>query len=567
MEKRWHLKPLPPEEQIVQLSKAININPYLAAVLLQRGVNNRETAEQFFRPSLQQLHDPFLMKDMHKAVARLRQAVEQKEKILIYGDYDVDGTTAVSLVYLYLSSFHPLCEIYIPDRHREGYGISHEGIAYACNNNFSLIIALDCGIKSADLVTQAKKQGVDFIICDHHLPGENIPPAVAVLDPKQPDCPYPFKELSGCGLGFKLMQAYARKFRNQDEVFQYLDLVAVSIASDIVPMIGENRILTYHGIQKLNTRPQPGLQALKEIAGVQNQVDVNGIVFALGPRINAAGRMAHASAAVELLISKTVEEARQKAEIINDNNLKRQEYDKSITEQALAMIEADINLQAASATVVFNANWHKGVVGIVAARLIEQHYRPTIVLTQWDDKITGSARSIRDFDLYDALLQCSDLLDKFGGHRYAAGLTLLPENLKAFIERFNRVVSERLTPEMCKPVVEIDIELPLNKITPAFVKVVEQMAPFGPDNLRPVFAARGLRVAQSLSSYKERHLRFLVQQNNDERIFQAVAFNMAQHYNRLAAGDTFDLAFSVEEDTFNGRTGIQLRVKDIKFEP
>ncbi len=566
MEKRWLYKPIPPKDQIEHLSRTLNVNPYLTAILLQRGIDDLEKARRFFRPSLADLHDPLLMKDMDKAVERLRQAIERNEKILIYGDYDVDGTTAVSLVYLYLSSFYNRCEIYIPDRQREGYGISRAGIQYACDNNFSLVIALDCGIKATDMVALANAQGVDFIICDHHLPGEHIPRAVAVLDPKQNGCTYPYKELSGCGLGFKLMQAYARAFRKEEEVYRYLDLVALSIASDIVPINGENRTLAYFGLQKLNNDPLPGLAALKEVAGVQNQVDVTGIVFALGPRINAAGRIAHASAAADLLLSATIEEARQKAGTINNNNMVRREYDTTTTEEALAMIESNPGMLTASATVLFKPTWHKGIVGIVAARLIEQYYRPTIVLTESDGKITGSARSIRDFDLYDALLQCSDLLDKFGGHRHAAGLTLLPENLQPFIERFNQVAAQRLNPEMLKPPVEIDVELPLKVISPSFVKILNQMAPFGPENQRPVFAAHGVQVTHSLTSYKERHLRFSVQQNDDEGVHQAVAFNLAGHYSRLAAGNSFSMAFTIEENTYNGNTGIQLKVKDIKFD-
>lgn len=566
MEKRWVYKPLPPATQIAELSRTINVNPYLAAVLLQRGIDDTEKARQFFNPSLSDLHDPFLMKGMHRAVQRLHEAIDRGEKILIYGDYDVDGTTAVALVYLYLTSFYPHCEIYIPDRHTEGYGISRQGVQYAHDNGFTLIIALDCGIKAADMVNLGSLKGIDFIICDHHLPDDNIPHAVATLDPKQPGCSYPYKELSGCGLGFKLMQAFARSFGDEHEVFKYLDLVAASIASDIVPINGENRILAYHGIRKLNENPLPGLAALKEVARVNQVVDVTSIVFALGPRINAAGRVAHASAAVDLLISQTLEEAREKAGSVDDNNQMRRAYDLATTEEALAMVEANEALKKASATVLHKDTWHKGVVGIVAARCIEQYYRPTVILTTSDGKITGSARSIKDFDLYDALLQCSDLLEKFGGHRYAAGLTLLPENLEAFTHRFQLVAKQRLTPEMLKPLLEIDVNLPLKIITPAFVKILNRMAPFGPDNLRPVFAAQNVQVVHSLTAYNNRHLRFTVQQPGDDRLFQAVAFNMAEHYNRLAEGSTFSMAFTVEENTFNGNTYIQLKIKDIKFE-
>jgi single-stranded-DNA-specific exonuclease len=563
---RWNFKPLPDYQRIEQLSCAINVNPYLSAVLLQRGVDSAEAAKNFFRPSLEALHDPFLMQDMDRAVERLHRAIEQREKILIYGDYDVDGTTAASMAYLYLSEFHPHCEIYIPDRHREGYGISEAGIQYADENGFSLIIALDCGIKASDKVAKANLRGIDFIICDHHLPDNNIPHAVAVLDPKRPDCNYPYKELSGCGLGFKLLQAYARRYRNEEEVFRYLDLVAVSTASDIVPITGENRILAYHGIRKLNQDPLPGLSALMEISGVQGKADVRSIVFALGPRINAAGRVAHASAAIDLLTARTLEEAREKVFPLNDNNAERRNYDMSITEEARAMIEQDEKLRQALSTVLFKPTWHKGVVGIVAARCIEHYYRPTIILTESDGKITGSARSIRGFDIYEALVQCSDLLEKFGGHRYAAGLTLLPENLEAFIQRFEEVVARSTTPDMFIPVLDIDVPLPLEVISPAFVNVLNQMAPFGPENQQPVFVARKVQVAHSLTLYRDKHLRLGVRQQNSDRIMQAVAFNQGGHYNRLAQGDTFSMAFTVEENNYNGNSTVQVRIKDIKFE-
>lgn len=566
MEKRWIHNSIPDSQEIAELGKTLNINSYLTAILLQRGINNFETAKDFFRPSLAHLHDPFLMQDMTKAVLRIKKAIDNNEKILIYGDYDVDGTTAVAVVYSYFKKFYPNCAFYIPDRYAEGYGVSEAGIIWAEENGYSLIIALDLGIKASDMVTLATHKGIDFIICDHHLPGGEIPNAVAVLDPKRDDCSYPFNELSGCGLGLKLIQAYSKKFRDENEVFEYLDLVVVSIASDIVPINGENRTLAFFGLQKLNQNPRPGLKALKEIAGIKTDLDIGGIVFTLGPRINAAGRVAHAQAAVELLIASSEEEANALAEKVNIKNDLRREYDLNITEEAVAMIEGDENLRSAKSTVLFKDTWHKGVIGIVAARCVEKYYRPTVILTESNDKVTGSARSIKDFDLYRALESCSDLLDKYGGHKYAAGLTLDRSNVGAFQKRFEEVVSASLTDEMQTPVVEIDIALPLDAITPKFIGVLKQMSPFGPENQRPTFEARNLYVANSLSSFKDRHVRFLVGQNGNENVFQAVGFDLGEHYSRLANGDNFRMAFTIEENTYNGITSIQLRAKDIKFE-
>ncbi|HEV8513025.1 MAG TPA: DHHA1 domain-containing protein, partial [Cyclobacteriaceae bacterium] len=409
-------------------------------------------------------------------------------------------------------------------------------------------------------------KGIDFIICDHHLPGIDIPNAIAVLDPKREDCEYPFKELSGCGLGFKLLQAFARKYKDESEVFEYLDLVAVSVASDIVPINGENRILTYFGLQKLNQNPRPGLKALKEIAAIKNDLDISGIVFTLGPRINAAGRVAHARAAVELLISKTEDEANELAEKVNIKNDLRREFDLNITEEAIAMIEGDETLRSAKSTVLFKNTWHKGVIGIVAARCVEKYYRPTVILTESNDKITGSARSIKDFDLYKAIHECGDLLEKFGGHKYAAGLTLDKSNLIAFQKKFENVVSASITEEMRTPVVEVDLVIPLDAINGKFNNVLKQMAPFGPENQKPVFEARNLYVVNSLSNFKDRHIKFLVGQKESENAFQTVGFDMAEHYSQLANGDGFKMAFTIEENSYNGMTSLQLRAKEIKFE-
>jgi single-stranded-DNA-specific exonuclease len=566
MLKRWIYKPIPPQEQIVALGNSININQHLAAVLLQRGISDFEAAKKFFRPSLKQLHDPFLMQDMEQAVERLKTALDKGEKILIFGDYDVDGTTAVALVYSYLRGFYSNCDFYIPDRYAEGYGVSEAGIIWAEENGFSLIIALDLGIKSSDMVMLANHKGIDFIICDHHLPGVNIPQAVAVLDPKRTDCLYPYTELSGCGLGFKLIQAFAQRYRNEEEIYEYLDLVTVSIASDIVPIDGENRILAHFGLKKLNESPRPGLKALKDIAGIKNDLDISGIVFTLGPRINAAGRVAHARASVELLISRNEEEAFLLAEKINVKNDLRREFDSSITEEAIGIIEADPVLLSAKSTVLFKSTWHKGVIGIVAARCVEKFYRPTVILTESNDKITGSARSVKDFDLYLAMTKCSDLLEKFGGHKYAAGLTMDPSNLVAFQQRFEDVVASTMTKELQTPVLEIDLPVSFDAITPGFNSVLKQMAPFGPENPKPVFEAKDVFVLNSLASFKDKHLRFLAGQENNDSIFNAVGFDMIPHYEQLAQGDRFSMAFTIEENIYNGNISLQLRIKDIKFD-
>jgi single-stranded-DNA-specific exonuclease len=563
MLKRWIYKPIAPQEEIERLSSLININPHLSAVLLQRGIDDFESARKFFRPSLDQLHDPFLMKDMMLAVERIHNAILNCEKILVYGDYDVDGTTAVALVFSYIKSFYENCDFYIPDRYAEGYGVSEAGVIWAEQNGFTLIIALDLGIKASDMVLLAGHKGIDFIICDHHLPGAQIPQAVAVLDPKREDCPYPFSELSGCGLGFKLLQAYSRLYRNEEEVYQYLDLVAVSIASDIVPINGENRVLAHLGLKKLNENPLPGLKALKEIAGIKSELDITGVVFTLGPRINAAGRVAHAKGAVELLISKTEEEANALAQKIDSKNDLRREFDLSITEEAIAMIEGNDKLRNAKSTVLFKNTWHKGVIGIVAARCVEKYYRPTVILTESNDKITGSARSVHGFDLYHAISQCGDLLEKFGGHKYAAGLTLDRRNMEAFQERFEQVVSSSVTEEMQTPVMEIDVPIRLDEINAKFNGIMKQMAPFGPENPKPVFEAKNIFVFNSLSSFKEKHLRFLAGHQN---VFSTVGFDMMGYYDRIATGDSFRMAFTLEENTFNGHTSLQLRIKDIKFD-
>lgn len=564
MVRRWLIKDIPAEEQVAELSKSINVNRYLASILVQRGITDFDSARNFFRPSLDSLHSPFEMKGMHDAVERLQHAIETQEKVLIFGDYDVDGTTAVALVSSYLRRFYS-CDIYIPDRNIEGYGISRTGVDWAADNNCTLVIALDCGIKSAALIEYARTKGIDFIICDHHLPDNDVPNAVAVLDPKQYDCPYPFKELSGCGIGFKFMQAYAQRYRDPSEVLDFLDLVAVSIASDIVPLTGENRILAHYGLRKLNSNPVPGLKALKEIAEIRTELDVTGIVFSLGPRINAAGRIAHGSAAVSLLNAATEEEANNLATTLNLRNEERKEYDHSITGEAIAMIEGNETLKTAKSTVLFKNTWHKGVIGIVAARCVEKYYRPTVILTESNNKITGSARSVNGFDLYNAILECSDLLEKFGGHKYAAGLTLDISNLESFQQKFEQVVSSTITEEMLTPLVEMDVSLPFDIITPKFMSILKQMSPFGPENQKPVFEASNVYVFNSLTSFKDRHVKFLAAQDNSNSVFQAVGFDLGEHYAKLAESDRFRIAFTLEENFYNGVTSIQLRIKDIKF--
>lgn len=566
MKKRWEYKPEPPTEQVKKLSEEININTFLATVLIQRGVDSFDKAKKFFRPSLNDLHDPFLLMDMKEAVERLHKAVSSQEKILIYGDYDVDGTTSVALVYSYLKTFYPNCDFYIPDRYKEGYGVSEAGIIWAEENGFTLIIALDLGIKASDMIILANHKGIDFIICDHHLPDDKIPQAVAVLDPKRKDCTYPFKELSGCGIGFKLIQAYARRFRKEEEVFKYLDFVAVSIASDIVPISDENRILAFHGLEQLNNNPSPGLKALKEISGLKQDLDISGVVFTLGPRINAAGRVAHAKGAVQLLIASSPEEAITLAEKVDVKNDLRREYDLTITEEALMMIEENEELKKAKSTVLFKNSWHKGVIGIVASRCIEKYYRPTVILTQSNGLITGSARSVHGFDLYKAIESCGELLEKFGGHKHAAGITLKPENLEAFRQKFENVVTSTITEDQQTPLVEIDTLVTFDALNWKFNNVLKQMAPFGPDNQKPIFEARNVFVQNSLTMFKDKHLRFLASQKGNDTIFQTVGFDQGEYYDQLVNGNLFNMAFTLEENTFNGETSLQLRIKDLKFE-
>lgn len=561
--KRWLFPPVPDERLAAELSASIRVSPAIAGILINRGITSFSQAKDFFVPELTQLHDPFLMRDMDLAISRLHRAISGRERILIYGDYDVDGTTAVSLVYLYLKSLNAEVSYYVPDRNKEGYGVSEAGIHYAIDNGFTLVVALDLGIKASGRVAEAAKAGIDFIICDHHLPDEQLPNAVAVLDPKRPDCPYPYKELCGCGIGFKLVQAYARRYGVEESVFRYLDLVAVSIASDIVPVTGENRILAHFGLRRLNTDPCPGLRALIKISALQKEPDVNTLVFTIGPRINAAGRVAHASAAVDLLISRDEASADELAAKLDLTNSERRVYDLSITEEALSMIDADEKERQARTTVLYKESWHKGVVGIVASRVQDKYYRPTIILTRSNGKVTGSARSVAGFDLYAAIDQCRDLLEQFGGHRHAAGLTLAEENLPAFRQRFEAVVAATITAEMLQPVINIDAEVTLDQLTPKFHEVIQRMAPFGPSNPNPVLVAKNVqpRFAQLL---RERHVKFQSTQEGASTRFHSIYFDRPEAMELLSGNRPVHIAFHLEENTYNGVTSLQFRIKDIQ---
>lgn len=568
MEKYWKIKENGARNIVEKLVNELNINHVLANLLVQRNITTYDQAKAYFRPSYDDLHDPFLMSDMEKAVDRLENAIRNKEKILIYGDYDVDGTTSVALTYSFLKKIYNNIDYYIPDRYTEGYGVSYKGIDYAAEHQVSLIIALDCGIKAVEKVDYAKKKEVDFIICDHHTPGKTLPTAVAVLDPKRSDCKYPFKELSGCGVGFKLLQAYSmRNYISFDELIKYIDLLAVSIASDIVPITGENRVLTYYGLKKLEENPCTGLRAIKFISGIEDKpLTVEDIVFKIGPRINAAGRMESGKQAVDLLISTNPEEAMLLCEKVNAHNQTRRNIDKNITEEAFKELN-QVSLQYKYSTVLFNPNWHKGVVGIVASRLIETFYRPTIILTESNGFATGSARSVDGFDLYEAINECADLLESFGGHMYAAGLTLKRENVQKLRERFEQVVHDKITPEQLVPQIEIDTELNFSEITPKFYRILKQFEPFGPGNMNPVFFAEN--VADNGQGRKVGaggdHLKLnLIQEDNPFEDIPAIAFNQGKKFDKIAGGNTFDIAYSLTENHFRGTTNLQLNIKDIK---
>ncbi len=569
MTKRWKVKPSAEKEIAERLAKAINVNPVAANLLIHRGITTFEEAKLFFRPQLEHLHDPFLMKDMDKAIVRIEEAISKGEKILVYGDYDVDGTTSVALVYSFLKTIYPNLDYYIPDRYKEGYGISIAGIDFAAANDFKLIIALDCGIKAMDKIAYANGKKIDFIICDHHLPGETIPNAVAVLDPKRRDCTYPYKELSGCGIGFKLIQAFSQKKNIPVESLEeYLDLVAISIAADIVPITGENRILAYHGLKRLNSSPREGIRAMLELSNIKKELTITDIVFVIGPRINAAGRMESGKKAVELLISSSAAHALESGNYLNKNNSDRRDLDIYTTQQALQMINESPTLQLRKTTVLFDPNWHKGVIGIVASRLTETYYRPTVMLTQSNGIVSGSARSVKDFDLYEALSACSDLLEQFGGHKFAAGLTLKPENVEAFSKKFEEVVSSTITDEMLIPEIEIDAAIDFSEITPAFYNILKQFAPFGPGNMNPIFLTENVSDKGYANIVGSNHLKMdLIHKGSKTESqavkFPAIAFGMGEHYEFVAKKNPFHVCYHINEQQWEGKTYYQLNVKDI----
>ena len=560
---RWTLKTAPNLSLVDELSEVLSIDKVLSSLLIQRGVQTFDQAKKFFRPSLDDLHDPFLLKDMDIAVSRIEKAIANNENILIYGDYDVDGTTAVSLVSSYLKTITNHIATYIPDRYDEGYGISTQGIDFAADHDFSLIIALDCGIKAIEKVNYASKKNIDFIICDHHKPGDKLPKAVAVLNAKREDCSYPFDELCGCGVGFKLIQALASK-RGQtlEDLTQYLDLVATAIAADIVPITGENRILTYFGLQVINSNPRNGIKAI--IQGVKKKIlTITDVVFIIAPRINAAGRMKHGNYAVELLTEMDYEAALNFATSIEKFNLERKEIDKKITYEALQQIKS-ANEEEKFSTVVYSEDWHKGVIGIVASRLIESYYRPTLVFTKSGDKLAASARSVKGFDIYEALEQCSEYLEQFGGHKYAAGLTLTPDQYISFKEKFEAVVKKTIDKELLIPEITIDSTLDLSEITPKFFRILKQMGPFGPKNMKPVFATSSVRdngYAKRVGADKS-HLKLNIINGADQKTYNAIAFGLGDKINSIQ--NDFDIVYTIDENEWNGNTSIQLLVKDIK---
>ena len=581
IEKRWVVKPQGNPEAVAAMAAATGISPVLANLLVQRGIDTLEKAKKFFNPQLSDLHDPFLMKDMDKAVERVERAVRNREKIMVYGDYDVDGTTAVALVYKFLRQIgHKDLLFYIPDRYTEGYGISTKGIDHAARKGATLIIALDCGIKAIEKVDYAKRKGVDFIICDHHLPAEEIPRAVAVLDPKRADCSYPFDELSGCGVGFKLVQAYCQKNGIPfQQIEPLLDLLAVSIASDIVPLVDENRILAHYGLLRLNASPSKGLLSIIKICGLdRHNITIDDIVFKIGPRINAAGRMrmdendenaapSGGYAAVNLLIEGNESLAEEFGSVIDGFNQDRKCIDRSVTQEAHDFIEAHAELKAAKSTVIYNPRWMKGIVGIVASRLIETYYRPTVVLTMSNGFVTGSARSVPGFDLYQAIESCSDLLENFGGHMYAAGLTMRPERVEEFTRRFNAYVEENIDPITLQPQVEIDSELFFSNITPAFRRDLNRFQPFGPGNPAPVFVTRGVvsHGETKLVGADCEHLRMdLMQRQKPNTTIQTIAFQQPTHYEWIRAGHPSDVCYQIVENHYRGSVSVQLRIKDIK---
>ncbi|WP_297099221.1 single-stranded-DNA-specific exonuclease RecJ [uncultured Draconibacterium sp.] len=569
MDRIWNLKKQGDQNEVKHLSAALNVNMVIARLLVQRGIKTYAEAKAFFRPRLSDLHDPFLMKDMDKAVARLDQAIENNEKVIVYGDYDVDGTTSVALVYSFLKQRIKDIEYYIPDRYSEGYGISPKSIDYAVEKGVTLIVALDCGIKAVEKIAGAKERGIDFIICDHHNPDDEVPPAVAVLDAKQSDCQYPYKELSGCGVGFKLLQAYCKRHEiDYEEIYDLLDLVAVSIAADIVPITGENRVLAYYGLKKLNSNPGIGLQTIINFAGISGtEITISDIVFKIGPRLNASGRIEHGKKSVQILVSTDEDKSDLLGEEIDSFNEIRKTLDRDITQDALDTIENSPEFKGKNSTVLYNRDWHKGVVGIVASRVTEQYYRPTVILTESNGLATGSARSVRDFDLYEAIGQCSDLLESYGGHMYAAGLTMRIENIPEFRQRFEEIVTKQITDKQQIQTIEVDAKIALSEITPRFYRILKQFAPFGPHNMTPVFVTEDVFDAGTsrLVGKNQEHLKLdLVEPDVNSGIFPGIAFNQSDAYDVITSGSPFDVCYSINENEYRGKTNLQLFVRDIK---
>jgi single-stranded-DNA-specific exonuclease len=565
MEKRWNIIE-GNEEGAARLHQDLKIHPVLCRILNQRGLDTYDKAKTFFRPALTDLHDPWLMKDMDLAVARILRAIKVSEKILVFGDYDVDGTTSVACMYRFLSKIAPLNTIdyYIPHRYREGYGVSKAGIDFAAANGFTLIISLDCGIKSVELIAYAKGLGIDFIICDHHTPDPKLPEAVAILNPKQADCNYPFKELCGCGVGFKLITALATTIGLEEEtIYDYLDLVATAIAADVVPLMGENRVLAYYGLKKANENPNFGIMALKELSGFDKELFITNLVFLIAPRVNAAGRMDDGKKAVQLFIAGELHEAKSYAEMLHTDNTERKEADKYITEQALAMILEDTSMVSMKSTVVYQSHWHKGVVGIVASRLIDHYYRPTIVLTRSGEFAAGSARSVSGFNVYEALQQCEDLLLGYGGHFYAAGMTLEIDKIDAFRTRFEEVVSATITAEMLVPEIVIDAEVKFRDLTKQFHSIICQMEPFGPENMRPVFLARNVADTGYSRIVKDTHIRFSLKQEG--YIFDGIGFGMADKFSLLQLNNPIDIVFTLEENEWNNEKKLQMKIIDFRL--
>lgn len=567
-ESKWVLKEASDSESIERLSTEIGIDKVLADLLLKRGIDSIEKARAFFKPNLDNLHNPFLMKDMDKAVERLHKAIVGNEKIMIYGDYDVDGTTAVALLYSFIKRFTDNLDFYIPDRYNEGYGISNKGIDYAADSGVNLIITVDCGIKAVEKVEKANSKGIDVIICDHHLSDEKLPPAIAVLDPKRDDCHYPFDDLSGCGVGFKLAQAYSQTYGvDFNSLLPLLDLLVVSIASDLVSMTGENRVLAYYGLKILNANPRKGLSAMIELSALEpGHITIDDIVFKIGPRINAAGRMETGRLAVELLTAQSQEDALRIGKQINNNNNERKSIDREITQEAIEMVNSGKALATKNATIVYNENWNKGVVGIVASRLVETFFKPTVVLTKSNGFVTGSARSIQGFDLYSSIESCADLLENFGGHIYAAGLTMKEENVQEFAKRMDKFAEGKISKELTTPTIEIDAKINLNQITPRFFRFLKQFQPFGPGNTNPVFMTeavcdegRGRKVGAGA-----KHLKLDLIQEDYSVTIPAIAFNMDEYFEYISAGNPFDVCYSLVENYFRGNSSIQIRIKDIK---